>query len=176
MRTLMDGHMAPIGVTPPVVPLRANGAATREATDEMKPKEYTVDLGQAICRRIAAGESLPKLCKAKGMPALPDLMSWLFLEEIESFTERYLAARSARLELMMDETVTIADALAEPEKTSDNTADKIPERDRLAIAKLRIDTRKWIVDKQLATHPGDDTDRPGRLVPSEILRDGVSEA
>ncbi len=170
----MDSDMGPIGVRPPdQSEPKSNGHAIAE---DQRPKFYTAVLGRKICRRVAAGKGLPELCRDGDMPELPDLMSWLFLEEISSFTERYLAARSARLELLMDETVSIADSLTKPEDVAEGAdQDKPPQRDRLAIAKLRIDTRKWIVEKQLATHLGDDTAPTGRLVPSEILRDGVSD-
>ena len=47
------------------------------------------------------------------------------------------------------------------------------EKDDLAIAKLRIDARKWLIDKQLKTDAATPTSETGRLVPSEILHDGV---
>ena len=156
---------------------------------------YNAAQGKDICRRVAAGESLKQICSARGHPDLATVMGWLFLDEVEVFTSQYLNARSARLELMMDEVVAIADDLAVPPavqpqsqlptKTTDADADAdkekpskpeppaIPEKDRLAIAKLRIETRRWLIDKQLKAAPGTDTEETGRLVPSEILFDGV---
>ena len=151
---------------------------------------YDAVQGRDICRRVAAGESLQQICSAREQPELATVMGWLFLDEIDAFTAQYLNARSARLELMMDEVVAIADDLATPlppapppgepvngegapETTAVADAPAIAEKDRLAIAKLRMDARRWLIDKQLKATPGTDTEKTGRLVPSEILFDGV---
>ena len=64
---------------------------------------YNAAQGRDICRRVAAGGSLKQICGARGHPDLSTVMGWLFLDEVEVFTSQYLNARSARLELMMDE-------------------------------------------------------------------------
>ena len=141
--------------------------ATAEA-ENAAPETTLFDLARAreICGRVAAGESLQAICaNGNDKTELQRVMRWLFFDEIETFTADYVAARSARLELMLDEVVAIADELAEPAGNGD--------KDRLAIAKLRIDARKWLIDKQLKTDAVAPTSEHGRLIPSEILRDGV---
>ena len=102
--------------------------------------EYTPELAQEICERLAAGESLRKICAPDEMPAASTVCLWT-LENRDGFAERYTRARQLQAELLADELFEIAD---------DSTADYNHTR-------IRVDTRKWYLSKVLSKVYGDKT-------------------
>ena len=96
-----------------------------------RPSKYTDTLALTICRRIAEGESLSKICKTPGMPTKSTVVGWTFKHD--DFYEHYARARETQAQLLADELFDIAD-----DKKGD------VQRDR-----LRADTRKWYLCKVL---------------------------
>lgn len=94
-----------------------------------RPGEYSAEVVNTICARIAEGNSLRKICAADDMPGLSTVFKWL--NEHPEFVEQYARAREQQAEHFADELVEIADDL---------TGDA--QRDR-----LRVDTRKWVASK-----------------------------
>jgi len=125
----------------------------------MRPSKYTTDLGDDICRRLAAGESARQICRDDAMPAMSTLMKWLTDSDKVTFSEQYARARDCQADYYADQIVDIADELSE-----------VAEASELARAKLQIDSRKWKVarmsprkygDKQQIDHTSsDDTFKP----------------
>ncbi len=159
-------------------------AESQTNDDAPEIPHYDAQHAREICDRIAAGETLQAICDSE--VDLRRVMRWLFFDEIDDFTAQYVVARSAQLDLMLDEVVAIADELVNPPQlaapgageTDDQGAKLAPatavDKDRLAIAKLRIEVRRWRIERQLKATSGPGTSQIGRLIPSEILRDGVS--
>ena len=97
-----------------------------------RPSDFTQDIADTICERIADGASLRKVCKDDD--ALPDratVLRWLAKEEHEAFRGQYARAQDERADFYFEETMEI----------SDNTG---TDRDAIAKARLRVDTRKWV--------------------------------
>lgn len=125
----------------------------------MRPSTFTSELGDDICRRLAAGESARQICRDEGMPAMSTLMKWLNDSDKVQFSEQYARARDCQADFYADEIIDIADELSD-----------VAEPTELAKAKLRIDSRKWKVarmaprkygDKQQIDHTSsDDTFKP----------------
>ena len=65
----------------------------REAKRVGRPSNYTPALATEICRRIAEGQPLTKICKLKGMPHYATVMRWM--DANASFRERYARARES---------------------------------------------------------------------------------
>lgn len=84
----------------------------------------------AICERIADGESLRSICASKDMPALSTVMLWIARDESGKLSEQYARARETQADAIFDECLHIAD-----------TAEDVQQ------ARLRIDTRKWMAGK-----------------------------
>ena len=131
-----------------------------------RPSEYTQDVADAICHRISEGESLRSVCRDQDMPDKRTVTRWL--QEIPSFRPQYRRARDALVEHWADELVDIAD-----DTTHDTVTRTTPQgreyeavdHENIQRAKLRVDTRKWMMSKMLPRQYGDrvDLDVHGRI-------------
>lgn len=83
-----------------------------------------------ICTRLIEGESLRAICRDEAMPAISTVMLWL--TEDEKLSEQYARAKAEQADTLFQETLEIAD-------TADNES--------VQVARLRIDTRKWMAGK-----------------------------
>jgi hypothetical protein len=103
---------------------------------------FTQDIADDICTSMAAGQSLRKICEQDGMPAASTVFKWLL--EHPAFAEQYARAREAVVERWAHEIVELAD---EPVAPNDNAA--------VQRARLRVDTRKWLMSKLAPRKYGD---------------------
>lgn len=124
--------------------------------------EYTEDMADAICERIALGESLRAICRDESMPAMSTVFKWLTQQE--SFAEQYAHAREEQAETLADEIVAIADeectmvrADKHGAKDDDGEGNVEVVFDATAVARnrLRIDARKWVASKLKPKKYGD---------------------
>ncbi len=107
-----------------------------------RPTIYTEELAEAICKRIAEGDSMRKIAKDQSMPSASTVFRWLLDEGKKPFWEQYEKACNIRAELKFEELEEIAD----------NSEGEV-QRDR-----LRIDTKKWYLSKVLPKKFGDKMD------------------
>ena len=70
--------------------------------------EYSPEIADLICDRIAGGASLRQICQDANMPARSTIFVWL--EEHEEFARSYTLARQIQIEDLMDEILEIAAA------------------------------------------------------------------
>lgn len=104
-----------------------------------RPSSYSEEIADEICEAIAKGEALHKLCEERDdFPAEGSVYRWL--EKHENFREKYTRARERQAERRAEELILIADT----------------EKDA-AIARNRIEARKWIAAKLLPKKYGDRT-------------------
>jgi len=92
--------------------------------------EFSQELFDHICERIAEGESLRAICEEPDMPARVNVIRWL--EKDDALRNQYARARELQADQEFDEIKAIAD-LADPEDVN--------------VARLRIDARKWRAGK-----------------------------
>lgn len=117
-----------------------------------RPLEFNEAAADAICERLADGESLRSICRDDEMPAKSTVFKWLGL--IPAFADQYARARETQADSLADDIVDIAD-----NKTLEPN-DK----------RVRIDARKWLAGKlrpkaygdKVAVVGGDKTDAPIR--------------
>jgi hypothetical protein len=102
----------------------------------MVASTFTPDLFDRICERIAEGESLRSICRAKDMPNKRTVMRWL--EKSEALQLQYSEAQNLRAECYFDEIIDIADSKADPQKT-----------------RVQIDARKWVLARMNPKKYGD---------------------
>jgi len=75
-----------------------------------RPSGCTDELVFEICRRIAEGESLRKVCLDETMPAKSTVMGWLLDGKHKEFSDQYTRARDLQADKLFEEALEIADA------------------------------------------------------------------
>jgi hypothetical protein len=122
-----------------------------------RPTDFSPELADSICERIASGESLRAICREEAFPNKATVFRWLASDK--EFSDQYTRAREVQAEFYAEEIVAIADTPQIGVKTKENedgietmTGDMIEHR------RLQIDARKWIVSKLLAKKYGDKLD------------------
>lgn len=119
-----------------------------------RPSDFTQEIADVICERIAEGESLRAICIEDGLPSKTSVFRWLVSNE--SFRDQYACAREMQAEGYAEEIVKIADTPVIGTKTVDKpTGIETTTGDMVERSKLQIDTRKWIASKLLAKKYGD---------------------
>jgi len=108
--------------------------------------EFSPELFDRICERIAEGESLRAICEDPDMPARVNVIRWL--EKDDALRNQYARARELQADHEFDEIKVIAD-LADAEDVQ--------------VARLRIDARKWRAGKLRPKVYGDKVDVSGNV-------------
>ena len=98
--------------------------------------EFSQTVFDAICNRMAEGESLRAICKTTEMPNKRTVMRWL--EKSEDLQKQYSEAQRLRAECYFDEIIDIADSRSDPQKT-----------------RVQIDARKWVLARMNPKKYGD---------------------
>lgn len=116
---------------------------------------YTQAVADAICERLAAGESLRAICRDEGMPAERTVRGWV-IDDIEGFAPQYARARDLGLDCVAEEIREIADTPKEGEvSTSKEWGTEVKRGDMLEHRKLQVDSRKWYLSKLAPKRYGD---------------------
>lgn len=122
-----------------------------------RPSDYSEELAESICLRLAEGESLRSVCRDEGMPCKKTVLRWI--SRFPEFRAQYVRAKEEGAEAIAEELFDIAD------DGSNDWMEKL-DRDGEAIgwqlngehvqrSKLRIDTRKWYLSKIMPKKYGD---------------------
>jgi hypothetical protein len=102
-----------------------------------RPTDFTQEIADAICERLADGESLRSICRDQHMPTKGCVFRWL--SDNKDFADQYTRAREAQADSHIDDIVDIAD---------DKGLDPNDKR-------IRIDARKWSAGKMRPKKYGD---------------------
>lgn len=135
-----------------------------------RPTEYTADLAQEICAKLAEGRTLRSVCKDDGVPPESTVRTWV-LDDREGFAAQYARAREIGYGSMADEIIEIADnSSLDVIKGDEETADRV-NTEFVARSRLKVDTRKWLLSKALPKVYGDKitqelTGKDGKDLPS----------
>ncbi len=119
-----------------------------------RPSSYTDALAVKICRRIAEGESLRKVCRDASMPDKMTVLRWLAYEEKAEFRAQYARAREMQADALFDEALEIADD-ASGDWTTTEDGKKVLDHEHVQRSRLRVDTRKWAAGKLAPKKYGD---------------------
>ena len=90
--------------------------------------EFSQQIADEICERLAEGESMRSILRDAHMPASSSVYKWLRF--VPDFAEQYARAREDQADTIADQTVWIADTEEDPQR-----------------ARVRIDARKWYAGK-----------------------------
>lgn len=114
--------------------------------------EYSQELADAICELVASGKSIRTICSADDMPCMSTIFKWL--RDHQEFSQQYARAKETVLENYADELVEISD-----DESKDKSGElEMPNSVAVQRAKLRVDTRKWLLSKLAAKKYGDKLD------------------
>ena len=141
---------------------------TKQPRKGGRPSRYTDTVAAEICRRIAEGESLRKVCADSGMPGLSTVMAWLADGEHKSFLEQYARARDMQADAFFDEAVDIANDVSGVWTTTED-GKKVFHHEHVQRSKLRVDTLKWAASKLAPKRYGEriNIDTPANDEPEE---------
>jgi hypothetical protein len=115
-----------------------------------RPTDFTQELADKICFRIAAGESVRTIEKDKEMPSGVTIYRWLLDKDKEDFNKQYEKARDIQAEKMFEELLQIADDgsndfMEREGKGGDSY--EVVNAENIQRSRLRVDTRKWYLSK-----------------------------
>lgn len=116
-------------------------------TDKQKEK-----LINTICERIAKGRSLRSVLKDNGMPCRQSFHDWV--DEKKERIDQYIRAREDRADTIFEDIFDIADS-QEGDTITLEDGKKITNHDAIQRARLRIDSRKWMLGKMQPKKYGD---------------------
>jgi hypothetical protein len=128
-----------------------------------RPSDYTPKIANAICARIAGGESLRTICEDEETPDKSTVLRWLGRHQ--EFRDQYAQARESQMDAMSEEILEIADDAAGDAIVDDN-GNVRTNNEVVARSRLRIDTRKWLMSKLAPKKYGD------RIVTEHTGKDG----
>ena len=117
-----------------------------------RPSEYTEELGDEICSRISAGESLNDICKS-GAAQYGTVCRWLQAQP--TFREKYVRAREDQAEFYANQIVSIADEVELETKYDGDDVRLELSAASVARNKLRVEARKWVAAKLLPKRYGE---------------------
>jgi hypothetical protein len=121
---------------------------------------YSQEVADAICAKLAEGESLRSACRGDGMPSAPTVIRWI--RENRAFAEQYAMAREAGYQLLADQLLEIADDSSRDTYVDDN-GNQRTDTEVVARSRLRLDTRKWMLSKMLPKIYGDKVELGGSV-------------
>lgn len=102
---------------------------------------YSKELADAICARLAEGESLRKACKnTEGGPAVSTFLLWCSNDA--ALAEQYARARATGTDAEFEELADLEEM--QPERDDKGKIDP----GFVAWKKLQIDTKKWALSKK----------------------------
>jgi len=109
--------------------------------------KFTQKVFDAICLRIANGESLRAICEDEDMPHRDGVRKWLAKDE--TLVAQYARARSDQADHIFDEILTIADDAQNDwmERNGEEDAGWQANGEHIQRSRLRIDARKWMAGK-----------------------------
>jgi hypothetical protein len=107
---------------------------TRKPKKVGRPSTFTKEVGATICKRLAEGESLRRICEDPAMPDRSTVGDWRV--RYAEFGNQYARAREEQAHVLFERAMEEADGVA---------------LDPVAIqkAKLVVDTIKWATAKLL---------------------------
>jgi hypothetical protein len=118
-----------------------------------RPSDYTQAIGDEICERIAAGQSLTEICSFEHLPTLQTLSTWANGEvksvAATSFPEAYARARSLAIDRMAEEIKDISDDARNDwmDRQFGEQSVRCVDHEHVTRSKLRVDTRKFLLSK-----------------------------
>lgn len=125
--------------------------------------EFSQELFDTICERIAEGESLRDICKSEDMPNKATVFRWLASNQ--ALSDQYARARESQADALFDDILEIADNATNDwmERNGEDGSGWSVNGDHIQRSKLRIDARKWMAGKLRPKVYGDKLEIDGKV-------------
>lgn len=124
-----------------------------------RPSIYTQELADKICHELALGKSLRTVCKTDGMPDISTIFEWFRTKE--GFTKQYEKAKQEASDALAEEILDISDESSgdyiEVVDKDGNVRTRL-NQENIQRARLRVDTRKWLMSKMKPKKYGEQVD------------------
>ena len=120
-----------------------------------RPTDYTQELADRICERLADGESLRAVCRDEAMPCKASVFCWM--RKYPEFLDQYTRAKEESADSHADDLIEIADDSRNDwmELHGEDDAGWKANGENIQRARLRVDTRKWLASKLKPKKYGD---------------------
>lgn len=143
-----------------------------------RPSTYTKEVGDRICDRLAAGESLRTICRDADMPARQTVVQWVLKDHGPGFANQYTQARDLGLDEIADECMEIVDDGSNDwmeKQNADGTTSWAINGEALGRSRLRFDHRRWYLSKLAPKRYGDRTavELSGHVSMSEMSEEDI---
>lgn len=117
-----------------------------------RPSSYTDAIANEICERLAAGETLTRICEDEHIPAIATVARWLLNRP--DFSRAYARAREIQAHVEAEQIRDISDNAYEDyyiewKENADGSREPVVKVDGESVkrAQLRIETRKWRAER-----------------------------
>ena len=117
-----------------------------------RPTDYSPELADRICARLAEGESVRSIGRDETMPATSTIFLWLRAHK--DFSEQYAIAKEESADALVEDIIDIADNQVSQPLLVDGVPVMVDDKPVMIIdnvsvnhAKLRVDARKWTASK-----------------------------
>lgn len=117
-----------------------------------RPTDYTEELGDLICSKLADGKSMRFVCKSDSMPDKSTVFRWIRTKD--EFRDQYARAKEESADALTDEMLDIADDSELDYTKTDDDGLKL-NSENIQRSRLKIDTRKWLASKLKPKKYGD---------------------
>lgn len=121
-----------------------------------RPSDFTQELADTICERLAGGECLTAICKSPGMPVRETVWTWR--QKHPDFDNAYARARQLQMECWEEQLLEISDDGTNDFMTihrKDGEEVEVENKEVVNRSRLRVDTRKWLMARIHAQKYGD---------------------
>jgi hypothetical protein len=122
-----------------------------------RPSIYTPELAAEIFKRLCEPRSLRSVCDDEDMPTRQTVLHWVVTDAKgkpwSGFSYHYAQARQVQAHIWAEEITDIADDSGFDAKVTENGI--VVDGEAIQRARLRVDTRKWMLSKVLPKVYGD---------------------
>lgn len=120
-----------------------------------QPSTFTQEIADQLCMYLSMGESLRTACRHEGMPVVATVFNWFRTQP--EFLEQYTRAKEEAADAMAEDILDISDDGSNDymERTGrDGSTYEAYNGDAVQRSRLRIETRKWLMEKYKAKKYG----------------------
>lgn len=127
--------------------------------------EFSPELFDRICERIAEGESLRSICQDEDMPSTTAVKKWLIKDDGGALVAQYTRAREMQADTLFEDILDISDDARNDwmQREGEGASGYELNGEHIQRSRLRVDTRKWMAGKLRPKVYGDKVDLTGNV-------------